>query len=262
MPQPPANGTALITGATAGLGAGFARQLAAQGYDLVLVARDGRRLTEVAGDLTARHRVTATPLVADLATDEGCAAVEQRLRATDEPVELLVNNAGFSLNTPFIRSTAADEARLLHVNVEAVMRLTLAVLPGMAERGHGDVINVSSVAGFFAVMPGSTYPATKAWVTNFSQSVALSVRHKGIRVMALCPGFVRTEFHRRAGIDPTATPRWLWLDVDAVVRDALRDLRRGALVSVPDWRYKLAVALGRHAPSALLRRVPRLTRGR
>lgn len=262
MPQPPTASTALITGATQGLGAGFARQLAAQGYDLVLVARNGERLAQVCADLAARHGIVATALVADLATDEGCAAVEERLRAGDEPVDLLVNNAGFSLNTPFIRSTAADQTRLLRVNVEAVMRLTLAVLPGMVDRRRGDVINVSSVAGFFAVLPGSTYPATKAWVTNFSQSVAHSVCHHGVRVMALCPGFVRTQFHRRAGIDMSTAPNWVWLDVDSVVRDALKDLRRGARVSVPDWRYKLAVALGRHAPLALLQRVARHTRGR
>lgn len=261
MRQPSAR-TALITGATEGLGAGFARQLAAQGYDLLLVARNGQRLAELCADLTARHAVTATPLPADLATDEGCAAVESRLRAAEEPVDLLVNNAGFSLNTPFLRSTAADQTRLLRVNVEAVMRLTLAVLPGMVERRRGEVINVSSVAGFFAMLPGSTYPATKAWVTNFSQSVALAVRPNGIRVMALCPGLVRTQFHRRAGIDTSAMPGWMWLDVDSVVRDALADLRRGVQISVPDWKYKLAVAVGRRAPLALLRRVARHTQAR
>lgn len=258
MSQPLRARTALITGATEGLGAAFARQLAAQGYDVVLVARTRERLAEVCADLTARHQITATALPADLATDEGCAAVESRLRTA--PVDLLVNNAGFSLNKSFLRSTVADEVRLLRVNVEAVMRLTLAVLPAMVEQRRGDVINVSSVAGFFAVMPGSTYPATKAWVTNFSQSVARSVRHKGVRVMALCPGFVRTQFHQRAGIDASALPGWAWLDADRVVRDALADLRGGAEISVPDWKYKLAVAAGRYAPAALLRRVGRFSR--
>jgi len=254
--------TALITGATSGLGAGFARHLAAQGYDLVLVARDRGRLAETAAELTARHGVAVTPLAADLATDDGCSAVEERLRDETRPVDLLVNNAGFSLNTPFVRSTLDGERRLLRVNVEAVMRLTLAVLPGMVARDHGGVINVSSVAGFFAAMPGSTYPATKAWVTNFSQSVALSVRRKGVRVMAVCPGYVRTEFHSRAGIDMSRIPSWLWLDVDTVVRAALADLRRGVVVSVPTWRYKLVVALGRLAPLKLQERVARDTRGR
>lgn len=262
MPDRNTGRTALITGATSGLGAGFARHLAAQGYDLVLVARDRGRLAETAAELTARHGVAVTPLAADLATDDGCSAVEERLRDETRPVDLLVNNAGFSLNTPFVRSTLDGERRLLRVNVEAVMRLTLAVLPGMVARGHGGVINVSSVAGFFAAMPGSTYPATKAWVTNFSQSVALSVRRKGVRVMAVCPGYVRTEFHSRAGIDMSRIPSWLWLDVDTVVRAALADLRRGVVVSVPTWRYKLVVALGRLAPLKLQERVARDTRGR
>ncbi|MFS8478720.1 MAG: SDR family oxidoreductase [Micromonosporaceae bacterium] len=262
MPDRNTGRTALITGATSGLGAGFARHLAAQGYDLVLVARDRGRLAETAAELTARHGVAVTPLAADLATDDGCSAVEERLRDETRPVDLLVNNAGFSLNTPFVRSTLDGERRLLRVNVEAVMRLTLAVLPGMVARDHGGVINVSSVAGFFAAMPGSTYPATKAWVTNFSQSVALSVRRKGVRVMAVCPGYVRTEFHSRAGIDMSRIPSWLWLDVDTVVRAALADLRRGVVVSVPTWRYKLVVALGRLAPLKLQERVARDTRGR
>lgn len=262
MAQPRDVGTALITGATAGLGAAFAGRLAAEGYDLVLVARDGARLEEIATGLGERHGIQARPLVADLATDEGCATVEERLRDPAVPIDLLVNNAGFSLNRSFVRSTVTDESRLLHVNVQAVMRLTLAALPGMAERRRGDVINVSSVAGFFAVMPGSTYPATKAWVTNFSQSVAYSVQANGVRVMALCPGYVRTEFHRRAGINMSKTPSWLWLEPEKVVADGLRDLRRGKLVSVPDWKYKIAVAVGRRAPLAVVRRVVRDTRGR
>lgn len=254
--------TALITGATSGLGASFARQLAAEGYDLVLVARDAGRLAGTAEQLTARYGVAADPLPADLSTGPGCTAVADRLGDSQRPVDMVVNNAGVSLSTPFTRSAVADEARLLDLNVMAVMRLTHAALAGMVARSRGDVINVSSVAGFFAVMPGSTYPATKAWVTSFSQSVAGSVRQTGVRVMALCPGYVRTEFHQRAGINMSKTPDWAWLDADAVVREGLRDLRRGKLVSVPDWKYKLAVALGRHAPLTLLRRVARDTRPR
>jgi short-subunit dehydrogenase len=246
--------TALITGASSGIGAAYARLLAAEGYDLILVARDADRLNQFAAGLSAE---TVT-LPADLSTDEGCAAVEARLRAAG--VDLVVNNAGITLNRPFLSSSAEEEVRLLRLNVHAVMRLTLAALPGMVEHGRGDVINVSSVSGFAAVMPGSTYPASKAWVTNFSESVAQSVRRYGVRVMALCPGYTRTEFHQRAGINMAKTPGWMWLDADDVAREGLRDLRRGKVVSVPGWKYKLAVFGLRHTPRRLLRVASQTTR--
>ncbi len=253
---------ALVTGATSGIGAAFARRLAEEGYDLVVVARDAGRLERTADELRAAHRVGVEVLSADLASDAGREAVSARLEDPDRAVEVLVNSAGLSLNTPFLRSSPERETELLSVNVHAVMRLTLAALPGMVERGHGAVINVSSVSGFGAAMPGSTYPASKAWVTNFSESVALSVRPFGVRVMALCPGYVRTELHQRAGINMSKTPEWMWLDADELVADALRDLRRGKVVSVPSWKYKVAAFGLRHLPRRVLQRVARDTRGR
>jgi short-subunit dehydrogenase len=198
-------------------------------------------------------------LPADLSTEEGTAAVEERLTAG---VDLLVNNAGLGLNTSFVRSTVEQETTLLQLNVYSVMRLTLAALPGMIARRRGSVVNVSSVSGFAAVMPGSTYPASKAWVTNFSESIGLSVRQYGVRVLALCPGYTRTEFHQRAGIDMSRLPAWAGLSADDVVRDGLRDLRRGRLVSVPSWKYKAAVFGLRHAPARLLHATVRDRRGR
>lgn len=254
--------TALVTGATAGIGAAFARRLAADSYDLVLVARDAARLRERASELSEAHGTAAEVLTADLTTEAGLAAVQARLDDPAAPVDLLVNSAGLSLNQSFLRSTAEAEETLLRLNVHAVMRLTKAVLPGMVERGRGAVVNVSSTAGFFTPMPGSTYSATKAWVNNFSESMAYAVRPYGVRVMALCPGYVRTEFHARAGIDMSRTPERLWLDADAVAADAMRSLARGRVVRVVDWRYRLILRVVRLLPRRLVQAASRDVRGR
>jgi short-subunit dehydrogenase len=238
--------TALITGATAGIGAAFARRLAADGFGLVLVARDGPRLSAYAEELTKRYGVRAEPLVADLATEAGVKAVEARL---GDGVDLLVNNAGFALPGEFLQVPVADEVTMLRVHCEAVLRLSYAALPGMRERGRGAVINVASVAAFFA---RGTYSATKAWVVNFSGSANAELAGTGVRVMALCPGFVHTEFHQRAGLDMSPVPRLLWLSADRVVREALRDLALGKVVSVPSRRYKAIVAVGRLVPQNLV----------
>jgi uncharacterized protein len=248
--------TALVTGASSGIGAAFVRRLAADGYQLVVVSRDADRLAAVAA--TAGDAVEVLP--ADLSTETGLAAVAQRLR--DDEVDLLVNNAGATLNRSFLKTTAEDEEWLLHLNIHAVMRLTHAALPGMTSRGRGAVINVSSASSFAPVMPGSTYPASKAWVTHFSESIGRAVGRSGVRVMALCPGYTRTEFHTRAGIDMSKTPSWLWLKADDVVAHGMRDLARGRLVSVPDWKYKVAVFGMRHAPRGVFARVAKDTRGR
>ncbi len=247
--------TALITGATAGIGAAFARNLAAAGYALVLVARDEQRLGAIARSLREAHGVATEVLSADLSTLEGQELVVARASDAGRPIDVLINNAGRSLNLGFLESTAEGQTALLNLNVHAVLRLTLAVVPQMVSRGSGDIINVSSIAGFAPATPGSTYSATKAWVTNFTESVALSVAPSGVRVMALCPGYVRTEFHARAGINMSKTPNFLWLDADRLVIDALRDLRRGKVISVPSLRYNAVVLAMRHLPQRLLRRL-------
>lgn len=252
--------TALVTGATSGFGQAFAQRLASDGWDLVLVARDESRLAEVSDALTGTHGVRVEALSADLSTVSGVESVETRIQ--DSEFDFLVNSAGLSLNAPFLKSTLEQELYLLSVNVQAVMRLTHAVLPGMAERGRGSVINVSSVSGFATSMPGSTYPASKAWVTNFSECVALSVRRYGVKVMALCPGFTRTEFHARAGINMSKTSNWMWLQAPYVIEHALKDLEKGRTVSIPSWKYKFLVGVMRHTPTPLLRRIARTARVR
>ncbi|HEX6468462.1 MAG TPA: SDR family oxidoreductase [Streptosporangiaceae bacterium] len=244
--------TAFVTGATAGIGAAFARRLAADGMDLVLLARDSARLTETATELRAETGVAVETLAADLSTDDGIAAAERRIVAG---VDLLVNNAGFALKGRFLNVPLADELTMLKVHCEAVLRLTYAALPGMIERRRGGIINVASVAAFFS---RGTYGASKAWVVGFSQGVDQDIRGSGahgVHVLALCPGFVHTEFHQRADMDMSGIPEFMWLDADAVVRDALRDLRRGAAVSVPGAQYKTLVGLGKLVPRNLAGRI-------
>ncbi|MEU3045635.1 SDR family oxidoreductase [Streptomyces sp. NPDC006984] len=241
--------TALITGATAGIGAAFARRLAADGHDLVLVARDTARLREHATELHDGHGIEATVLPADLATEAGIAAVEERLRDRRNPVDLLVNNAGFGNKGRFLDVSVADELTMLKVHCEAVLRLTTAAAGAMRERGRGGVVNVASVAAF---VPRGTYGASKAWVVQFTQGAARDMAGSGVRLMALCPGFVRTEFHQRAGMGTDNIPGWMWLDADKLVAEALADLARGKSLSVPDPRYKALMGVVKLTPRSLL----------
>ncbi|MER6397636.1 SDR family oxidoreductase [Kitasatospora sp. NPDC001603] len=241
--------TALITGATAGIGAAFARRLARSGYRLVLVARDTERLERAAADLRAEFGIDTEVLTADLATEAGIAAVETRLADPAHPVDLLVNNAGFGNKGAFLTVPLQDELDMLKVHVEAILRLTTAALPGMRERGRGAIVNVASVAAF---LPRGTYGASKAWVVSFTQGVMRDLGGTGVRLMALCPGFTHTEFHERAGMGTGNIPSWGWLSAERVVAEAMRDLARGRSLSVPSKRYKLAVAIARVLPSGKL----------
>jgi short-subunit dehydrogenase len=250
-------GTALITGPTAGIGRSFASQLAARGHDLVLVARDRGRLDEVADELRTEYGVEVEVLAADLTDRDQLATVEQRVASSDRPIELLVNNAGFGLKKPFLANDIEQEQLMLDVLVVAVLRLSHAALGAMVERGHGGVINVSSVAGY---LPRGTYSAAKAYVTSLSQWADATYRDRGVRTMALCPGFTKTEFHERMEVSRGSAPSWMWLDADALVRQGLEDYNAGKSVSVPDIRYKVATALAKYTPTSLQARFQSLGR--
>ncbi|MEV5016667.1 SDR family NAD(P)-dependent oxidoreductase [Streptomyces sp. NPDC053780] len=241
--------TALITGSTAGIGAAFARRLAADGHNLVLVARDTKRLHEQATELHDRHGIEAEVLTADLSTDAGIEAVATRLGERRHPVDLLINNAGFGNKGKFLDVSMADELTMLKVHCEAVLRLTSAAVEPMRERGRGGVVNVASVAAF---VPRGTYGASKAWVVQFTQGVAKDLAGSGVRLMALAPGFVRTEFHERAGMGTDNIPNWMWLDADKVVAAALDDLARGKSLSIPDPRYKTLMGAAKLVPRGML----------
>lgn len=243
--------TALVTGATAGIGHSFAQQLAARGDDLVLVARDTARLDAVAKELTAAHGVAVEVLAADLADRAGMALVEARLADRDRPVDLLVNNAGFGLKERFLDNSADLETAMLDVLVTAVLRLTHAALGPMTERGRGGVINVSSVASY---LPRGTYSAAKAWVNSFSEWAANEYRPQGVTITALLPGFTRTEFHERMDVGQDSAPSFLWLDADELVRTALADHEAGKVFSIPSARYKAIATLARAVPSSVLQR--------
>lgn len=246
---------ALVTGATAGIGRQFAEQLAAKGVDLVLVARDEARLAAVAGELSGRHGVAVEVLPADLSDRAQLERVAERLRDTARPVDLLVNNAGYSLGSRFVDSPVEAEEQLLDVLVRAVLVLSHAAATTMVGRGRGQVINVSSVAGLTA---SGTYAAAKSYVTTFTESLSGQLAGTGVQVMALLPGYVRTEFHERAGIDKGARSGPFWLDASDLVRQALADAECGRVVSIPSAQYKAVVALARHIPRALVRN-PRVT---
>jgi hypothetical protein len=258
QPDPgPRTRRALVTGPTAGIGLEFARQLAARDHDLVLVARDETRLEAVAAELRSSYGVTVEVLPADLADRAALATVEARLADPERPVDVLVNNAGFGLKGRFLDNTIEQEQALLDVLVVAVLRLCHAALGPMAARGSGQIVNVSSVAGF---LPRGSYSAAKAYVTKLSEWAHNEYADQGVQVMALCPGFVRTEFHQRMDVSRDSAPSFLWLDAPDLVTAALADLEAGKAISVPSLRYKAIVTGARYVPAGLLQRLQGLGR--
>jgi len=245
-------GTALITGASAGLGEEFAWQLATVRHNLVLVARDTARLDALAAKLRSAAGVDVEVIPADLAQSADVGRVAARLMQDHRPVGLLINNAGFGSRGSFIQTELSVLQDQIDVMVRAVMELSHAAALTMVRRGRGAILNVSSIAAYTT---GGTYSAAKAWVKAFSESLAAELKGTGVTVTALLPGLTRTEFHARADLDYRGYPEVAWLTAADVVARGLADVRRGAVLSTPSLRYGVLGQLARTMPRWLMRAI-------
>lgn len=242
-PQP----AALVTGASSGIGEVFARKLSQRGYYVLLVARRIDRLEKLADELE-----NAEALQADLTADADILRVESLIK--NQPnLEFLVNNAGFGVPGRFFEADAEALERMHRLHVIAIERLTHAALKGMMQRGKGNIVNVSSVAGFFNTLNSTGYCSTKAWINSFSEGLYLELKNVGapVRVQALCPGFTYTEFHDVIKMDRSRIAKSLWMTPEAVVEDSLKGLEKNRLFVIPGWRYRLFVGLNRFLPQPL-----------
>jgi len=244
---------ALVTGASSGIGETFARQIADEGYDLVLVARRADRLEALAADLRARHGAGAEVVTADLTRDEDVERVSKLLAGSPHLV-LLVNNAGFGTKGFFFETDPGPQDAMHRLHVLATERLTRAVLPGMIARRRGGIVNVASVAGFIQSPSNVSYCATKAWMNSFTEGLSMELKMIGspVVVQALCPGYTWSEFHDVMGWDRGEVPKNWWMAADLVVRESLRGLKQGKLFVIPGWRYRFIVRLVKLLPRPLL----------
>jgi hypothetical protein len=246
---------ALVTGASSGIGDAISRRLAAEGTDLVVVARDRKRLEALAKELTASHGVEVQVLRADLGKKAQLATVVDRLQAETSPVDLLVNNAGFGTYGPFIELDPDEEAREIEVNCQALVRLCHAAAPVMVARGRGAILNVSSLASRAAAPRNATYAATKAFVSHLSEGLHEELRGTGVTVTVIEPGFTRTEFQDRAGLSHDAgMPDFLWQSAEDVASAALEGARSGKALVVPGTHNRVAAGLSALVPRNLKRR--------
>lgn len=241
--------TAIITGASSGIGEEFARQLAQSGFDVVLVARRRDRLETLAKEISGN----ASIIEADLSTPAGVAAVQDRIAKGD--VEVLVNNAGFGTNGEFVDMPLERELEEIDLNVRALTQLSHAALGPMKARRSGTIINVASTGAYQPVPYMSTYAATKAYVLSFSEGIHEEAKAYGVKVTCLCPGGTRTEFQQVAGVDEKSLPRAGWMMPDAVVKAALTGAKAGRGIVVPGIMNKATANLGRVLPRSAVRKI-------
>jgi short-subunit dehydrogenase len=254
LPQPSDDGTALVTGASSGIGEAIARELAGRGYPLTLVARREDRLKALAGELTAEHGVEAETARADLGDARERDRLATALEKSGRRVNMLVNNAGFGAHGEFTRVKRDRLTEMVRVNCEAVVDLTGHFLPPMVERGEGAVINIASVAAFQPLPGSATYAATKAFVLSFSEAIRTEVRGSGVTVTAVCPGPVRTEFPEAAGMGGVEdrTPGIVWMSAEQVARESIDGAERGKRVVVPGPINRAQSIAGQHSPRSVL----------
>jgi hypothetical protein len=247
---------ALVTGASAGIGAAFAERLARDGWDLCIVARRRQRLDDLAGRLRAEYRVDVRVAVADLTDKRDLQRIERRI-ADDARLDLLVNNAGIADFGRFIERDRDVEEKEIRLDVIAVVRLTHAALPGMVQRGRGSIINVSSLAALTPSPNFAVYSACKSFLNTFTEALHFELTGTGVRLQALCPGMTRTEIFDVAGADPSAIPGLIWMDASDVVDESLAALERGTLVCVPGVANRALSSLTRLVPGEAAGRIAR-----
>jgi short-subunit dehydrogenase len=252
---------ALVTGASSGIGHAFAERLARDGYDLVVVARSREPLEALAGEVAERHAVEVEVLVADLTDPGDLGRVEARLGQAPG-FDLLVNNAGVGTVGAFADRDLDGEETQIRLNVLALVRLTHAALATMLPHRHGAIVNVSSMAALAPYPFTATYAATKAFVNSFTEALHEELRDTGVRVQALCPGFTRTRFQERAGVEPSTIPRLAWMEPEAVVEASLAGLERGNLICIPGAGYRVLAGLSGAVPRGVVRRMAGLAQGR
>jgi short-subunit dehydrogenase len=248
--------SALITGGTSGIGHAFAVEFASRGTDLVLVARDADRLDKVAAELRETHGIEVETISADLAVRDDVMRVADRIEDPARPVDWLINNAGFGLHSTVLDRSEIDiQAKAFDVMCLAVLILGGAAGRAMRARGSGRIVNVASTSA--AIYTGN-YSAVKAWARTYSTALQLELRGTGVTVTGLLPGWVRTEFHDRAGINASKLPGFVWIEADKLVRSCLADAEKGRIESIPDVKWKVAMFIGDHGPRGLARLVSRM----